>query len=400
MNGWTWQTPEDYPPGASAPRHTGKKSFPPGPFLWFNAAVMIRSPNLERLLRDVSRSFYLTLAILPRAIKPQLRLAYLLARATDTVADTEGVPAGRRREILAAMGAAIRDCGAGRRAAAPDLAELLARPGPTEGERRLLRHFGEVLGRLRDFDAEDRAEIAGVLETITAGQDADLLRFGGCGPDRIGALDSDEELQLYTYRVAGCVGEFWTSLCLRRLFPGAVADRERLLEDAVRFGRGLQLVNILRDLPKDLAAGRCYIPSRRMAKYGLRPADILDARYWRLFRPLYARYLGEAEEHLAAGWRYTTALPFRSVRVRLASAWPLLIGVRTLGLLRSAEVTGGAARVKVGRGAVRGLLLRSLLLYPFRAKWDRLFDEARALTSAPPPGGSENGAPPPPARPR
>ncbi|MBN2339106.1 MAG: squalene/phytoene synthase family protein [Acidobacteria bacterium] len=361
---------------------------------------MVQSPSLERLLRDVSRSFYLTLAILPRAVKPQLRLAYLLARATDTVADTEGVPAGRRREILAATGAAIRDCGSGRRGVVPDFSDILSRPGPTEGERRLLGHFGEVLGRLGAFDAEDRAEVCGVLETITAGQDADLVRFGGCGPDRIGALDTDEELQLYTYRVAGCVGEFWTRLCLRRLFPGMLPDRERLLQDAVRFGKGLQLVNILRDLPRDLAAGRCYIPSRRMAKYGLRPADLGDGRYWRLFRPLYARYLGEAEEHLAAGWRYTTALPFRSVRVRLASAWPLLIGVRTLGLLRSANALDGTARVKVGRGAVRGLILRSLLLYPFRAKWDRLFDEARALTSPPPPGRSENGAPPPPARPR
>lgn len=361
---------------------------------------MTRSPNFERLLREVSRSFYLTLAILPRAIKPQLRLAYLLARATDTVADTEAVPAGRRRELLAAMGAAIRDVGQGRGVSAPDFGPVAGAGSATAGELRLLAGFGALLEELRGFGAEDRAEIAAVLEIITAGQDADLRRFGSTGPDRIAALATDEELEDYTYRVAGCVGEFWTRLCLRRLYPRARLDRGRLLADAVRFGKGLQMVNILRDLPKDLAAGRCYLPAGRLALYGLRPADLLDTRYWRLFRPLYARYLAEAEAHLQCGWSYVTALPFRSVRVRLASAWPILIGVRTLGLLGAANALDPAARVKVSRAEIRRLLLRSLLLYPLRRRWQRLFDEGRALTFPPPPGASENGAPPPRARPR
>jgi len=48
------------------------------------------------LLRDVSRSFYLTLRVLPKEIRPQVSLAYLLARATDTIADTKAVPRAKR----------------------------------------------------------------------------------------------------------------------------------------------------------------------------------------------------------------------------------------------------------------------------------------------------------------
>ena len=44
---------------------------------------------LTDLLKGVSRSFYLTLRVLPGRIRPQIGLAYLLARATDTLADTE-----------------------------------------------------------------------------------------------------------------------------------------------------------------------------------------------------------------------------------------------------------------------------------------------------------------------
>ena len=47
---------------------------------------------LTSLLRDVSRSFYLTLRILPSGIRQQIGLAYLLARTTDTIADTELLP--------------------------------------------------------------------------------------------------------------------------------------------------------------------------------------------------------------------------------------------------------------------------------------------------------------------
>src|SRR3989442_2036157 len=43
---------------------------------------------LGDLLRQVSRSFYLSLAILPRPLREPIGLAYLLARAADTVADT------------------------------------------------------------------------------------------------------------------------------------------------------------------------------------------------------------------------------------------------------------------------------------------------------------------------
>jgi farnesyl-diphosphate farnesyltransferase len=61
------------------------------------------------LLRDVSRSFYLTLRVLPREIRPQISLAYLLARATDTIADTKAVPRAKRVETLQQFDKLSRD---------------------------------------------------------------------------------------------------------------------------------------------------------------------------------------------------------------------------------------------------------------------------------------------------
>jgi len=55
---------------------------------------------LGDLLKATSRSFYLTLRVLPAAVRPQIGLTYLLARTTDTIADTELVPLEQRLDAL------------------------------------------------------------------------------------------------------------------------------------------------------------------------------------------------------------------------------------------------------------------------------------------------------------
>jgi farnesyl-diphosphate farnesyltransferase len=166
------------------------------------------------------------------------------------------------------------------------------------------------------------------------------------------------------------------------LFPQAKLDDAQLLTDGVRFGKGLQLVNILRDLPSDLRQGRCYVPAERLAGVGLRPVDLFQPENEPKLRPLYHEYLDHARAHLAAGWTYTNALPRGHVRVRLACAWPILIGARTLESLRAANPLDGAQRVKVSRKEVRQILMRSLWLYPRRTAWSAQFSPGKLAGKA------------------
>ena len=164
-------------------------------------------------------------------------------------------------------------------------------------------------------------------------------------------------------------------MCIAHLFqspePGltSVGSFEEL---GVRFGKGLQLVNILRDLPADLQKGRCYLSSDKLAGAGLKPTDLLLPANETKFRPLYNRYLDLAESHLAAGWSYTTAIPWPHLRVRFACAWPILIGVETIKRLRVEPVLDPARWVKISRAEVRGIIIRSVLRYPFQGSWRRL----------------------------
>jgi farnesyl-diphosphate farnesyltransferase len=322
------------------------------------------------LLRSVSRSFYLTLRILPAAVRPQIGLAYLLARTTDTIADTELVSLEQRLAGLQAL----REQILGSRRETVDFGELARQQG-LAAERVLLEKTGENLALLQSFQPADQKWIRDVLSIITSGQELDLRRFDGASAEQIVALQTDSELDDYTYRVAGCVGEFWTKLCRAHLFPKAALDERTFLANGVRFGKGLQLVNILRDLPVDLRKGRCYLPADDISSAGLTPADLLNPANEPKLRPLYRKYLDLATGHLSAGWTYTNTVPRRCARVRLACAWPLLIGQETLELLRRGNVLDPQERIKVTRSQVRRIILRSLLAYPSKRAWERLGKE-------------------------
>ena len=324
--------------------------------------------TLNDLLKQTSRSFYLTLRVLPAAIRPQIGLAYLLARTADTIADTELVPPEQRLDALKRLRERIQ----GSSTAPLNLAGLAQHQG-SSAEKLLLEKVEDSLTLLQTLSPADQQLARTVLNTITGGQELDLRRFAGASAGKIVALETAAQLDDYTYRVAGCVGEFWTRMCRAHLFPKLRLDDTQLLADGVRFGKGLQLVNILRDLPADLKKGRCYLPSDKLEQAGLIPEVLLSPANEVKFRPLFHEYLDRAESHLAAGWAYTNTLPWGCARVRLACAWPILIGVKTIEKLRTASVLDLQQRVKVSRGEVRGILLRSTLFYPLPQMWRRLF---------------------------
>ena len=220
-----------------------------------------------------------------------------------------------------------------------------------------------------------------------------MRRFGAAGSE-LKSLANDAELDDYTFRVAGCVGEFWTKICYRHLFSGgrpatpqpldshAGLNLDQLVAEGIRFGKGLQLVNILRDVPEDLRNGRCYIPEDGLRAAGLRAQDLLSPKSERAFRPLYDRLLDKAQAHLEAGWHYTTSLPRKHMRVRLACAWPILIGCKTLALLRGGNVLDGANRLKVSRPFIRKMMLQTIIYYPFAQAWNGLLPRQEAQIGA------------------
>jgi len=312
---------------------------------------------LGDLLRQVSRSFYLSLAILPRPLREPLGLAYLLARAADTVADTRLIARAERIGHLETLRRAYDGHG--------DAAAVVHACAPQQAhaaERRLLERVDATLARVARLPAADLAGVRRVLTTLTDGMLFDLTRFPGEDARGLAALDSLAELDRYTYLVAGCVGEFWTDEHLAHRPRLAGWEPTTMRAQGVRFGKALQMTNVLRDVPSDLEHGRCYLPAAELATLGLEPADLLDPAAALRARPLLERLLGVALGHYDEAWRYALAIPRREWRMRLACVWPLSIGLATLeALAQHPNPLAASPPVKISRAAVRAILARSAL---------------------------------------
>lgn len=284
------------------------------------------------LLKAVSRSFFLTIRWLPRDMQDGVALGYLLARATDSVADTSSADSFARESTLVRMGQAVAGelpC-EDERQLLHDLGGALADSQSCPAERVLLCRFGECLQILRAMPEGQAVLIREVLSTIVEGQLWDLRFFR-----EQSTVTDDAQTRQYTYQVAGCVGKFWTELGLESM-GNAFCDPTRkqvMTEAGVRYGCGLQLVNILRDSAEDAARGRCYLCSSRSA------------------------WLKRAERYLRDGVDYSTRL--RGFRLRFASMLPALIGLRTIQLMQRRPE---GEHVKIPRRTVYACMLQAVWL--------------------------------------
>ncbi len=128
--------------------------------------------SMNNLLKATSRSFYLTLRVLPGSIRPQIGLAYLLARTTDTIADTEIVPLAQRLEALQKL----RERILGQNSTPLSFGEF-AKQQASSAERVLLEKVEDALAPLDSLLPADLKLVRTVLTTITSGQELDLKRF-------------------------------------------------------------------------------------------------------------------------------------------------------------------------------------------------------------------------------
>lgn len=283
------------------------------------------SESLNSILKETSRAFYLSLRLMPSEARTFLSLAYLLARAADTVADSPESTQGCRRSTLEAFQLQLKS---------PDhrfdwARELSAYHPAHPGEARLLARTPELFQLLCEVQREVRESVCRVVDILISGMVWDQDHFE---QPKLDGLDA-AQLEEYSYLVAGCVGPFWSEVCafsdsrLKHLMSTAN------LEIAVEFGKGLQFVNILRDIPRDQQHHRHYLPALGSCKF--QSEFLLAAK-----RCLIA---------FRAACRYPTLFPVVFWRERLAVFLPLVLGLRTLQKLFLDGGPRHGKRIKVAR---------------------------------------------------
>lgn len=269
-------------------------------------------------------------------------LGYLLARTSDTLADTNDVSVDVRRHYLSQFALAVAGT-----AGVPRWPTALLNAVSDPHERHLLERSSEVLDWLNSLPEAETRLVREVIATIISGQTLDLERFENADRNNLVTLSDDGALEDYAWRVAGCVGAFWTRLGFLTMGNRfARVPEGALLEKGIAYGKGLQLVNILRDLTHDLQAGRCYIPVGNPYD---REELLATHRHW----------CGRAENWISSGVDYSALLNSR--RLRAATILPAWIAQKTLDSLKGATWENLQTRIKVPRSTVYSLLIRSFL---------------------------------------
>ena len=234
--------------------------------------------DVDHLLTKTSRTFAVTIPMLPMPTREEVSIAYLLFRIVDTFEDaTRWTPSQRIDAINAFLPLlASRHPGQARRFADRCLVDP---PVDHAGYLELLDEIPFVLSQL-DRLSEGGAHLLRQYVSRSAEGMAQILT--GIAPGKTLQLRSIAELRHYCYIVAGIVGEMLTELYLLNR-PGLAPVADYLRARSRLFGEGLQLVNILKDADVDDSEGRQYIPTGQRAEvFALAQSDLQAATEYTL----------------------------------------------------------------------------------------------------------------------
>ena len=324
--------------------------------------------KLDTLLKKTSRSLYLSARILPRSIRPAFAIAYLLCRYADTMADTNLLPASRRLYWVNKFPQIVR---AQNLEDQTTLFQELRGSSENPYEKTLLLHLEECLEAFRRMDPDLKLYIAEVVESVCEGMKLDLGRFPTKKGQGIGALKTQKELWEYCRLMGGKPGLFWSKL-IERVTP-VFLPREIFFDLGQHIGDALQIVNILRDLPRDLRNGRCYFPQEDLDKQNLTPRDLMFTKNSLRFAPIKKYWIQMGREKLEQSFDFYAAIPKRQWRLRVAVAWPIFWTADTFRKINEAsDLLNPTRRIKISKKRIYSTMFAS----PLFALSNRYFERS------------------------
>lgn len=300
------------------------------------------------MLPQVSRTFAPTIRMLPEGLRLQVTTAYLLCRIADTVEDSEALSLVQKKKMLRNYAQIFLNKEKG--TLNLFLASLEQFPRETADDR-LVHNLEKVMQVYYSFSLEMQKHIAKWVVEMSLG----MHKYAqSVHKKRYSFLKSMKELDEYTYYVAGTVGYLLTELFSyysKKITPPIRGKMEKL---AGSFGKGLQLVNIIRDMTVDLRRGQSYIPNELLKKYKLTRETIYEQKNAHLAEQLFNELIRDAVSHLDKALDYILLIPKEETRIRLFCMLPLFWAMRTLQKIQFNTLSLlGSEKIKVTRGMIR-----------------------------------------------
>jgi len=275
-------------------------------------------------LPRVSRTFAPTIRMLPKGLNVPVTVAYLLCRIADTVEDSDALSVEEKKNILTLFAHIFVKPQASAQTEFMHQTKVL--PNNTADDE-LVHNLPIVLDVFRSFSEGMQMRIGKWVVEMSMG----MRKYAQSSKKRrFTFLATMKELDEYTYYVAGTVGYLLTELFSfysKKITPTLNGRMEQLAES---FGKGLQMVNIIRDMTTDLKRGQSYIPDELLTKYQLTRGTIFEKENAERAERMFNELIQNAVKHLDKALDYILLIPKEETRIRLFCMLPLFWAMRTL----------------------------------------------------------------------
>jgi farnesyl-diphosphate farnesyltransferase len=203
------------------------------------------------ILESVSRTFALTIPLLPANLEKVVGNTYLLCRIVDTIEDAVCIDPKTKQVLSTLFVKTVLDSSYSEEFVKESLIALLHHPNHDEKD--LIKNIPRILRVLQSCDEKQRHAVAQCVQIMSEGMSYFHVRQNQVG------LEDLKEFEKYCYVVAGVVGEMLTTVFALHsaAFAKAISGRESL---AIAFGQALQMTNILKDSPEDRLRGVSWKP--------------------------------------------------------------------------------------------------------------------------------------------
>jgi farnesyl-diphosphate farnesyltransferase len=275
----------------------------------------------KAILGSVSRTFALTIPLLPPAIEVVVGNTYLLCRIVDTIEDAAELNPAEKQNLSKLFLEATLGVIPVASFVNPCLDALRGYSNVDELD--LIAHTPTVLRILHTFPDTDRTAISRCVSIMSDGMSHFHNRQSQEGLRDLG------EFEEYCYVVAGVVGELLTSIFSNYSpeFAKRIQGHEQL---AIAFGQALQMTNILKDSPADRARGVSWKPAQ------MSQAELLKIAY----------------EKLQDSMSYISLLPENEIGMRRFCFLAFGLAVMTLEKITSRKEFSNQSEVKLSRNSV------------------------------------------------
>lgn len=306
----------------------------------------------DKLLPGVSRTFALTIPQLPEPLRVPVTNAYLLCRIADTIEDEPALTAQEKQHFHNWFVSALR-C----EASAAELSQTVhARLSDSTipAERDLILHLENVLAITQALPAVQQQSLKRCVAIMCSGM-PEFQHSGG-----LDGLASLRELERYCYFVAGVVGEMLTELFCD--YSATIASqRDKLMALSVRFGQGLQMTNILKDIWEDRTRNACWLPRDLFRDAGVELGEMRPDDPHSGFNDALNELIAVAHARLRDALRYTLIIPAGETGIRRFCLWAIGMAVLTLRKIYRNPGFSAGGEVKISRRSVRATILASNL---------------------------------------